>query len=89
MVAAQSCVTYLQSETLLLVPQKKKSVWSLGSFKPKVFSILGVWKSLQLSPPNSVMLSFFSRLSNWRVDKDLLGTQGIYSHWVQYCCGEL
>lgn len=48
-----------------------------------MFSTLGVWKSLKLSPPNSVMLSFYSRLSNWRVDKGLLGSQGLHIHGVQ------
>lgn len=30
-----------------------------------------------------MMLSFRSRLSNWRATKGLLGTSHVYSHWVQ------
>lgn len=29
------------------------------------------------------MLSFSSRLGNWKADKGLLGTLCVYSHWVQ------
>lgn len=73
-----------QSEILLLAPQERVSgLWV--ALSPYVFSTLSVWKSLKRSPPNSVMLSFCSRLSNWRVDKGLLGSQGLYIHGVH--CG--
>lgn len=56
-------------ESLLPLPQRKESDWSLGGFKPSVFHS---GKSLQLFPPthtHTVMLSFSGRLSSWRVGR--------------------
>lgn len=60
-----------------------KSVWSLGGFGPIHVFYTECLEKPKLSPPNSVMLSFCSRLSNWRVDNGLLGSQGLRIHGVQ------
>lgn len=79
---AALCISLARSETLFPVPQKKKSGWSLGGFKPTVFSTLK-------EPHPTLMFSFSSTLNNWMADKGLLGTQGVYRHWVHDSCIEL
>lgn len=57
-------VSSTQSETLFPVPQEKNSIWSLHDSKATVFSPL---ERAFSCPHLSMMLSFRSRLSNWRV----------------------
>lgn len=79
------CMFHQHSQSPFSQCPRKNSIWSLGGSKPthSVPPTPCSRKSLQLSQLLSAMLSFSSRLGNWKADKGLLGTLCVYSHWVQ------
>jgi hypothetical protein len=75
-------VSSTQSKTLFSVPRKKIASGLQVTPSPQCFLL---WNEPSAVPSLSlpVLLSFNSRLSNWRAEKGLPGTSRVYSHWVQ------